>query len=70
MKADFYVDSNDKVWFFYAKDIVFRPRKLSFSEIQHIQNAKKDIEEKRAKRKIKAQLSQNVKSMIQKDRLI
>lgn len=56
MKADFYIDTNDKVWFFFSKDIIWRNRKLSFSEIQHIDNAKKDIEDKRAKRKLKQQL--------------
>ena len=45
MKADFYMDSNDKIWFFYAKDIIWRPRKQSFSEAGQIQQIKKEIEE-------------------------
>jgi len=49
LKADFYVDSNEKIWFFYARDIIWRHRKLSFGEIQQIQNARKEIEDKRAK---------------------
>lgn len=27
MKADFYKDLNGKIWFFYAKDIIWRYRK-------------------------------------------
>lgn len=46
MKADFYIDANEKVWFFYAKDIVWRHRKQSVFEIQQIQNAQKEIEDK------------------------
>lgn len=36
--ADFFVDQNDKVWFFHAKDIVWRHRKLSNGEVQQILN--------------------------------
>ena len=36
IKCDFYMDSNYKIWFFYAKDILYRPRKLSLDEINMI----------------------------------
>ena len=32
MKADFYVDSNDQIWFFYAREIVWRNKRLSLSQ--------------------------------------
>ena len=33
LKADFYVDANDKIWFFYATDILVRPKKQSVFEV-------------------------------------
>jgi hypothetical protein len=32
MKADFYVDANGLIWFFYARDIVWREKKQSIFE--------------------------------------
>ena len=36
MKADFYIDSNDQIWFVYAQDIVWRDRVKSQSELDRI----------------------------------
>ena len=36
MKADFYIGSNDQIWFAYAQDIVWRDRVKSQSELDRI----------------------------------
>ena len=40
MNADFYVDLNEKVWFYYAKDIIWRHRKQSNFEIDQEKHIK------------------------------
>lgn len=44
VRADFYMDQNDKIWFFYASDIVYRPKRQSFKEIGQIKQIKEEIE--------------------------
>ena len=59
MTADFFVDANDKVWFFFAKDIVWRYRKLSNGEVQQINNARIEMEEQQALLRAKLSMPQN-----------
>ena len=49
MKADFYMDANDRIWFFYSKDIIYRDRKQSFTEEGQIKQVKQEIEEQKQK---------------------
>ena len=56
MQADFYVDANDKIWFFYAKDILWRPKKQSIFEIQLRDKLTKQVEAKHAKERERLRL--------------
>lgn len=46
MNCDFYVDANDQIWFFFARDIVYRVMPKSPKELQIIDQLRQDRCEK------------------------
>ena len=46
MSCDFYIDVNDQIWFFFAKDISYRLTPKSTKELQVINKLKQDRDDK------------------------
>lgn len=46
------MDANDRIWFFYSRDIIYRDKRQSFKEEGCIRQARQEIEMQRQKTKM------------------